>query len=501
MITRNRLLAIAFLSGLFALGAAVQARAPVDPLPKKIYTRRSVFQLPVSVDQQEIGRLSEIVLYVKEGPKGTWQPKQFMTPTRSQPLGTDRNAKKAEWRVDPFVFKVPHDGEYWFVVATVDKDGVQHPADLTQEMPGLIVVVDSQAPDCEIHSVTSPSGEILFHCEIRDQNPDIHKTRLEYLRHDQSWQPLKRHPAKPGFFFVPDPVVLSGTLRATVFDLAGNKAEHIIDAATHEKTSVQQAKHVVRKESIKQTPPNPLSHAIHESKPLVSETEAPETRSAKSAAAGNSPLMIVPHHQVSMAYELQDTGPSGIGKIEVWWTRDEGRTWNLLCDDPDLKSPVSFALPGDGLYGISLVVQNGNGEGGSVPKSGCQPDCWIEVDSTRPVAQLLLVRPVFNASQYPELRITWTAADKNLQPNPVNLYYASDRQGPWTPIALGISNSGRFHWKPATKLQGPVFIRLEVSDQAGNTTRCETSQPVVLNMSKPKAKIVSVVPRASVPEN
>ena len=77
------------------------------------------------------------------------------------------------------MFRPPQDGEYWFTVVTVDKSGKQNPADLSQETPGLIVVVDRQPPDFEVHPVTSPSSQPLLQCEIHDANPDPTKTRLE----------------------------------------------------------------------------------------------------------------------------------------------------------------------------------------------------------------------------------------------------------------------------------------------------------------------------------
>src|SRR5262249_14158380 len=115
----------------------------------------------------------------------------------------------------------------------------------------------------------------------------------------------------------------------------------------------------------------------------------------------------------SLSYSIEEQGPSGVGKVEVWMTRDEGQTWQRLCEDPGHHSPVQFDLPGEGIVGISVVVSNGRGVGGTPPAKGETPQAWVEVDTTKPQAQLKTTL-LESGAGLSTVQIDWLASDKNL---------------------------------------------------------------------------------------
>jgi hypothetical protein len=212
------------------------------------------------------------------------------------------------------------------------------------------------------------------------------------------------------------------------------------------------------------------------------------------AAADNAgTLQLVNRTHVALAYSLEDVGFHGVGKVEVWMTPDRGESWQRIGEDPDRRSPVEFDLPGEGLFGVSLVVSNASGYGGVPPARGERPDWWVEVDSTKPQARLLELRPGANREDLGTYVITWTANDKNLRPQPIDLFYARRREGPWEPIAKGLSNTGSYRWTvPHGVLAGTVYVSMQVTDLAGNTAFCELPQGVVVDLARPKARVLGV---------
>jgi hypothetical protein len=200
---------------------------------------------------------------------------------------------------------------------------------------------------------------------------------------------------------------------------------------------------------------------------------------------------LVNHPHVYLEYQIDQAGASGVGKVEVWITRDQGKSWQKLCEDADRKSPAEINLPGEGLFGVSLVVGNGRGFGATPPNPGDTPDWWIEVDTTKPAAEITGIRS--GAENGASVQIAWTARDKNLGADPVDLFYATNRQGPWLPIARGLKNDGQYRWNPPTEVGQQVHVRLVVRDQAGNISVAETPQPVVLDdQSRPRGQILGV---------
>ena len=129
--------------------------------------------------------------------------------------------------------------------------------------------------------------------------------------------------------------------------------------------------------------------------------------------------------------------------------------------------------------------------------AGDAPQWWIEVDTTRPTAQLTSVRMVTEGGA--ALEIGWTSHDANAGAAPAELAFAKSREGPWVPIAKGLKSEGQFRWAPSLEAGPHVFIRLTVRDLAGNTTITETTQPVSLDdLSRPRAHIAGVTTDAEV---
>jgi len=201
-------------------------------------------------------------------------------------------------------------------------------------------------------------------------------------------------------------------------------------------------------------------------------------------------------------YRIEALGASGVGKVEVWYTRDLGQSWQKLCEDNKRQSPAEINLPGDGIYGVSLVISNGRGFGGTPPVPGDTPDSWIEVDTTKPIAELVQIR-AGTGDDSGALHIAWSARDKNLTSDSVELQYAAAREGPWQIIAKGLKSEGIYRWVPPVEVGPHAFIRLTVRDQANNVAAAETPQPVPLDdASRPRGRVLgisSAAPRTNSP--
>src|SRR5207237_10854941 len=114
------------------------------------------------------------------------------------------------------------------------------------------------------------------------------------------------------------------------------------------------------------------------------------------------------------------------------------------------------------------VVGNVTGYGAIPPARGDAPDWWVVVDCTRPEAELLGVRPGGSKAELGSYLILWKAADQNLKPQPIDLFLASSRHGPWLSLARGLPNTGSYRWVVPEQLSGEFFLRMEVTDLAGN---------------------------------
>ena len=178
---------------------------------------------------------------------------------------------------------------------------------------------------------------------------------------------------------------------------------------------------------------------------------------------------------VEIAYDNPQQ-PMAVGRVEIWGTRDNGRTWKSFGFDSDSRSPILTRVPDEGTYGFNVVFHPIHGQPAQVPRPGQQPDTIIRVDLTRPTARVQSVEQSPGRSN--ELTIRWQASDANLADAPISLFYADASTGQWRLIEQGLQNSGQYRWSLPANLPPELQIRVDAKDVAGNATSAETHSPV-----------------------
>ena len=155
--------------------------------------------------------------------------------------------------------------------------------------------------------------------------------------------------------------------------------------------------------------------------------------------AGERPR-VVREPTFNLEYNVRQAGSSGVAKVELFGTRDGGRTWRSFGVDTDRRSPMQVRVKEEGIYGFRVVVTSRAGYGPRPPVSGDQPDQWVCVDSTRPTAQILSTQRGTGAES-DQMTIAWQAEDQMLSARPVTISYSRNRGGPWMTVASGIENT------------------------------------------------------------
>lgn len=198
----------------------------------------------------------------------------------------------------------------------------------------------------------------------------------------------------------------------------------------------------------------------------------------------------------NLNYNVDAIDPSGVDKVNLWMTRDGGRTWKSWGTDPDGISPFPVEVDQAGIYGFRVVIQSRDGLTGITPRRGDQPDMWINIDTKAPMAKILSV-PYGRGHEAGRLVINWEAEDPLMTFRPITLAYATDPQGPWTAIENGLRNTGRYVWKVGSEVPERVFLRLEAVDEAGNVGVFQLNNLIDLSGLVPRGRIMSVDPVGS----
>jgi hypothetical protein len=213
--------------------------------------------------------------------------------------------------------------------------------------------------------------------------------------------------------------------------------------------------------------------------------DAPKTPLPTSVAPKDVRLVNSKH--IRLNFDVKDVGPSGVSTVELWYTRD-GKDWRKGSELNNAKSPITFRVADEGVYGFTLIVHSGVGLAKAPPKTGDAPQVWIEVDQTPPV--LTMYEP--KVGKHREITFSWEASDKNLDAHPISFFYAEKAEGPWKPIAEHLENTGKLAWPMPAGMPYRFFLRAQAIDRAGNLAVAQTEAPVTIDPSEPEAVILGV---------
>jgi hypothetical protein len=493
-----------------------------------IATRQVAFTIPYQIERpQQISQEPvEVQLHVSSDRGVNWRLSSKVDPAQGS-----------------FYFRAPNDGEYWFTVLTVDRSGQVRPP--LAQAPILRVVVDSNPPGLQLKAQRGQAGQITAQWEVRDERPKLDSLRLHYRVGDvDAWQPVAVGPQN----FKANGALQTGEvtwwpnaakgivqIRVECTDLAGNPA------VSHAQVNVDApaappASAVAKAEPAKPAPAAPVAQAKPEppktepakpapSKPAVADAGKPPAVAAQPnppvanqvaspasgtppktdvrpaatapsappvaqtapgmAPAGPRPRMINAR-MFELEYDASGIGAPGVGRVELWATRDGGRSWGNYMVDDDNRSPLIVRADAEGLYGFRLVRTN-HGRGDQPPRSGDPPQVWIGVDLTPPAVRILRIQPV--AGQPGQMLIAWEASDSLLAQRPISVSCATTPYGPWLPIAGGLENTGQYVWFVGANAPEQAFIRVEARDEAGNTSSNQTPGPLLLRPGLPTAQL------------
>ncbi len=191
------------------------ALAPADDaLPPAIAWRQNAFSIPFKVapptgaDQQP----AEIRLYVSTNQGAKWDLAQTVAPTATN-----------------FTYRAPADGEYWFLIRSVDHKGQVQPE--LGDKPELRVIVDTVAPRLDLSTTRGEAGEIRANWQAVDPQLNTDSLKIEYQGTDGKWHPVaidrppgnsQRSTTTGTMTWWPTDAPATVKVRAEISDRAGN---------------------------------------------------------------------------------------------------------------------------------------------------------------------------------------------------------------------------------------------------------------------------------------
>jgi hypothetical protein len=503
--------------------------------PEAVHINQAQFKIPIRVDRARLAEIRELRLWVSRDQGKNWDLSASAKPDQ-----------------DAFTFTAPRDGEYWFSIAVIDPQGRQDPVDIYQAPVGQRIIVDTVKPEVRL-TAERRGDEVAVRWEVREDYPNLGTFRLEYRAADAPsvlWTPVQATPgpqgqaafrvAGPGAVVVrlqlqdlaentgvgqvevaglaPPPPPLSAKAGPDVAGspppvtpVGGNVAAGPAGPREWSTTRPPSLADAPRPQELFPPPPAPDG-----SGPQVLASGGPGGVSAAVSAPGrltpgSLPVpKVVNRRQVTLDFHVGKYGPSGLGRVEVYLTTNDGQTWEPAPGEPKVTLPVPVEGQGgapvvgsvtvdlppreDVTFGLYLVVRSRAGLGKPAPRPGDLPQIRVEVDTTPPVAELYMPQP--DPARRDALLLTWKAQDKHLSVNPVSLEWAERPDGPWNFIGSAeLPNSGKFSWPVPANVPPKVYLKLTARDTAGNSAVAQTGEPVLVDLTMPEVEAVNLAER------
>lgn len=520
---------------------ATPGQVPADVTP---WNTPSI-KLPIDYNPAAKKDIRDLLLYVSADQGTTWQQQAVASPDKDK----------------EFIFNAPADGHYWFCMVVVDKTGKREPADVYKVPATQIfkVLFDTKRPVVTLTSATRNGDDVAVTWKVIEKNPDWSKFRLEYSVAGSSWTPVSTRPEADGSaqFRVNGAGALA--IRLSLTDVGGltgegtkeiaaapiniaakpmNNAELLPAAGTNDLPPPSTLLGNSGGDRNKETPKTPVATdksfgldtptapgvvAPTGPAPTIPNIATPGTDPialpTKSDASTVSPAVVnanLPPAQVinvtsfKLGFEVEERGASGVGKAELYVTRDEGRTWTKWQTFEKPESPLVVDLTKnnnlnvEGIYGLKLLLHSGAGLTREAPKGGDLPDYRVDVDVNPPA--VMIYEPQADLSSKDTMILKWKAIDRNMAIDPITLEWSESPQGPWTPLAttdnLGASpgqpkrlpNTGSFNWKiPANFPTHKIYLKVSARDLAGNLSEATTKNAILVDLNKPTAVKLNIL--------
>ncbi len=190
----------------------------------------------------------------------------------------------------------------------------------------------------------------------------------------------------------------------------------------------------------------------------------------------------------SLDYNIDNDPDSPVSTVELWGTSDQGQTWQMWGQDPDRASPFDIEVETEGLFGFRMVIVGANGLASNRPRNGDNADAWIHVDIQEP--QVKIASALYGkGKESGSLVIEYRASDDYFSERPITLLYSQTPTGPWTTIATGVRNNGRYAWPADPNLPTSIFLKIEAHDLAGNVGVNQLDLPIDVEGLAPRGRI------------
>jgi len=203
--------------------------------------------------------------------------------------------------------------------------------------------------------------------------------------------------------------------------------------------------------------------------------------------------LLVKERDISLDFEITRMGFSKIVAVELWTTRDEGKTWQKTDRKEGCETPFRTKLWSEGDYGFKLVFESETGMKTPEPKPGQDADFGAILDATPPKVTL---HGLSKSGLEPRtVNIEWTSSDERPDHSFIRIEYSLEGIN-WTEIPDVLPRTVKtgfdFNWTMPDDIPPRLQLRITTRDKSGNYGMAQTSSGMIVDLMEPAGKITGI---------
>ena len=159
-------------------------------------------------------------------------------------------------------------------------------------------------------------------------------------------------------------------------------------------------------------------------------------------------------------------GAAQIRQVQLYVSLDQGQSWQAAANAPPDQKFFRFVAERDGLHWFAVQTLDLDNRVNPANMQGAAPSLKVIVDTAAPGVQLQTLAP-----QGDKVGVSWEIRDENLEflaNDTVRLDYRAVGGQNWLPLNMPLGAT-QLYWLP--QAPGPVEVRLQARDRAGNTAQ------------------------------
>lgn len=193
-------------------------------------------------------------------------------------------------------------------------------------------------------------------------------------------------------------------------------------------------------------------------------------------------------NDVQLALNVKDTGPANLARVQVWVSQDDGQTWS---EGPVAEAPftsTAWKAPSDGRFRFAVVAVDNAGNPSPTPKGKSDDQGTLLIDTQKPVILLAQANGVVEAEGMkprnqilPGTRVAvqFDVKDVQLAANPVTVWLSTE-PGKWDVVGKDLPADAAFRFEVPNKVSRVARIKVSAVDLAGNVGEAIAGEAFVI---------------------